>query len=90
MKTVSIISYAILLLFLVSPGKLAAQQYGGSAYAYVEDDDGKTRCINVTAICENSSESSAKSSLELDINYLKRVYEHYVRAIEFDIDSCDN
>ncbi len=78
---------AVSLLILYST-VATAQKYGGSAYAYVVDDEGNKRCITVAASCSYFDVAKAKSYLNSKLTTTKNVYEEFSSKIYYDIDSC--
>lgn len=64
--------------------QLQAQKYGGSAYAHVKDDKGKTRVVVSQTPCVWASESEAKQRLQPN----KAYNENLDSQIYYSIDKC--
>lgn len=71
-------------------GSAIAQDYGGSAYAYVIHEDGTRRVINVVIFANERTESDAKAKLSADIHRLKDTYkEEFDGKIWYSINRVD-
>ncbi|WP_343532725.1 hypothetical protein [Pedobacter sp.] len=70
-------------------GTLGATHQDIAYYRTQGIKDGQRRTVEVSVLCDYTTEADAQRALQTEISYKKKVYEKATSSIKYDVSSCN-